>query len=618
MHGVKKYIYIGIISLITAHPLVTFSQNRKIDSLLKIISMQKSDTIEAEALKKIGLEFKTTGDFAKAIESEKKCINLYHKLNHSDGEARGYNNLGLIYFDVGNYAEATACYFSSIKLFEQVNDKSGLALAYNNLANTYDILENYKDALELHNKSLIIKKEVNNLYGVATSYNNIGIIYKKSGTYKKALDNYREALKIMKQINDEQGIAYITENISIVYVLMANIEHKAGNTKLSDSLYKEAILLQREALTIKEQIDDHEGIIIANLNFGTLYTKTSLYDSANIYLNQALNISKKIGARDLIADAYRDLSVLDSVQKDFRSAYLHFMSYKQYRDSIFNDETKQKIMFSKLQYEFDKKEMSITAEKKQKQLTIYIILGIMLFVLSTLLMLYYRYVTIKKEKVIVELQKLKVDEALGLSDLENIKLKLFNQEAQYKLLQDQINPHFLFNNLETINSLIGDTPDLAKEFIYYLSDFLRINIQNNEKLVLLKDEITLLNNYKELQTIRFGEAIQIKIDIDEDILHKLKTPYFSLLTLLENAVKHNIFTKEKTLVIEISYSDDYIEVKNNLQRRKNIKTTKTGLNNLNERYKLIMKKEITILEDNNFFIVRLPIISIETDEITSS
>ena len=611
MRSLKKYFFLSLLSSLIIPPCPIHSQTKKIDSLLKIISLQKADTIEAEVLKKLGLEYKIVGDFAKAIESEKRCIELYHKLNHLDGEARGYNNLGLIYFDIGNYAEAISCYFLSIKLFEKAKDKPGLALAYNNLGNTYDILENYKDALELHHKSLRIKKEINNLYGVATSYNNIGIIYKKTGAYNQALSNYTEALKLMKQINDEQGIAYITENISIVNVLMAIQNLKSGNKINSDSLFKYAIKLQREALYIKEKIEDNEGIIIAKLNFGTLYTKTNLYDSAFVYLNQALIQSKKIGARDLIADSYRDLSILDSTKGDFQSAYLNFKVYQQCKDSIFNDETKQKTLQSKLQYEFDKKEISMTAEKKQKQLMIYIILGVMLFILSTLLMLYYRYVNIKKQKVIVELQKRQADEALGLADLENTKLKLFNQEAQYKLLQEQINPHFLFNTLETINSLISNTPDLAKEFIYYLSDFLRINIQNNERLVLLKDEINLLNNYKELQTIRFGEAIQIKTNINEANLQTLKTPYFSLLTLVENAIKHNTFTKEKPLVIEISNSNNFIEVTNNLQRKRNMgTTTKTGLTNLNERYKLIVNKEILVVVDEKYFTVKLPYINL--------
>ena len=164
-------------------------------------------------------------------------------------------------------------------------------------------------------------------------------------------------------------------------------------------------------------------------------------------------------------------------------------------------------------------------------------------------------------------------------------------------------------------------------FVMYSAFSLEIESQNsrneyiqkqNKKLdndiksiALLKDEINLLNNYKELQTIRFGEAIQIKTNINEANLQTLKTPYFSLLTLVENAIKHNTFTKEKPLVIEISNSNNFIEVTNNLQRKRNMgTTTKTGLTNLNERYKLIVNKEILVVVDEKYFTVKLPYINL--------
>lgn len=192
--------------------------------------------------------------------------------------------------------------------------------------------------------------------------------------------------------------------------------------------------------------------------------------------------------------------------------------------------------------------------------------------------------------------------------LENAHLKLANLEAEYKLLKDQINPHFLFNALSTAKALIKKQPELAEEYIVRLSEFLRASINNNKKTVSLKEELGLCREYVSLNKIRFGEALlfENKLLIDPD---NYSVPYFSILSLLENAIKHNTFTIQNPLRISASNNDNYIEIKNNKQLKFVLEDSpKTGLKNLNDRYKLLNAPEIIIRETEYEYSVQIALI----------
>jgi two-component system, LytTR family, sensor kinase len=192
--------------------------------------------------------------------------------------------------------------------------------------------------------------------------------------------------------------------------------------------------------------------------------------------------------------------------------------------------------------------------------------------------------------------------------LENANLKLVNLEAEFKLLKDQINPHFLFNALSTAKALIKQKPELAEDYIVRLSDFLRASINNDKKTVSLKDELALCRDFISLNRIRFGEALQFECDIKTDADSHF-VPYFSLLSLLENAVKHNQFTLESPMKIKIAADDKKVIVNNNRQSKFRIDDSpKTGLKNLNERYKFLTGNNIAIDEAEDHFTITMSLI----------
>jgi two-component system LytT family sensor kinase len=188
------------------------------------------------------------------------------------------------------------------------------------------------------------------------------------------------------------------------------------------------------------------------------------------------------------------------------------------------------------------------------------------------------------------------------------KLREENLIFQNETLKNQINPHFLFNSLNTLSSLITSRPEDAEKFINKLSTIYRYILENSRKdRVSLLTEVEFISDYFELHKVRDQEKITLRIDVPG--APDLEIIPVSLQILIENAIKHNMATKENPLVISITIEDQYVVVKNNLQKMgMQIKSTKTGLKNLAERVRLVTKKDLIIDESGEYFIVKVPLL----------
>lgn len=188
------------------------------------------------------------------------------------------------------------------------------------------------------------------------------------------------------------------------------------------------------------------------------------------------------------------------------------------------------------------------------------------------------------------------------------KLREENLIFQNETLKNQVNPHFLFNSLNTISSLVQEQPEEAERFINHLSSIYRYIIENGHKnKVSLKSELDFITDYYNLHKTRDEEKILLSIDVPGADHYEILP--VSLQTLLENAIKHNIATRDNQLRITISIEGQFIVVKNNLQRKASqLKSTMTGLKNLSERIRLITGKEMIVEETEEYFTVKLPLI----------
>ena len=190
------------------------------------------------------------------------------------------------------------------------------------------------------------------------------------------------------------------------------------------------------------------------------------------------------------------------------------------------------------------------------------------------------------------------------------KMETAKVEAELEALKTQIDPHFIFNSLNTLSYLITREPQSARLFNDTLAKVYRYILGNREKdLVLLKEELEFISNYFYLLKIRFAEAVNMVIEINETSTEDFLIPPISLQTLVENAIKHNEFDEINPLDIKVTVNTNYIVVRNQVKpKQQYTPSNKIGLNNLDNRYKLITRKNIVIENNHRFFTVKLPIL----------
>lgn len=182
-------------------------------------------------------------------------------------------------------------------------------------------------------------------------------------------------------------------------------------------------------------------------------------------------------------------------------------------------------------------------------------------------------------------------------------------QVQYENLKQHLNPHFLFNSLTSLSSLIRTDQKLAINFLDGMSKIYRYILQSKDnETIALKEEIKFIDAFVQLQKTRFQNGLVFNIDIDEDFFHRKIVPV-TLQNLIENAIKHNIVDEESPLVIDMYVEDEYLVVKNNLQKKKFVDTSnKQGLESLQSLYKYLSDKPFTCEEIDGYYVVKIPLI----------
>lgn len=199
------------------------------------------------------------------------------------------------------------------------------------------------------------------------------------------------------------------------------------------------------------------------------------------------------------------------------------------------------------------------------------------------------------------------------SQIQISKIEKQQKENELKLLRSQIDPHFLFNNLNTLDSLIDSDSDKAKEYINRLSLIYRYLIQSKDAEVMeLSDELQFAENYKYLIETRFGTDYNFRFNYESDVTNKF-IPTGALQALLENVVKHNK-ADNKTIVTNIVIKDDSLTVSNTKASKLNKESLGTGLQNLQSRYQLLSDRNVIIENSNTHFVVSIPIIKLSEEK----
>jgi sensor histidine kinase YesM len=193
--------------------------------------------------------------------------------------------------------------------------------------------------------------------------------------------------------------------------------------------------------------------------------------------------------------------------------------------------------------------------------------------------------------------------------LKNAQLSRAKAEAELEALKNQIDPHFMFNSLNSLSYLITADSVKAKQFTEILADVYRyILSQKEQSLVMLDDEVAIMEKYVALLRLRFGEALRMKLHFNGHTPQDFLIPPISAFVALENAVKHNEIAEQTPLEISVYIIDTSLRISNKIQPKRSLQhSSHIGLTNLQERFKIITGKGIQVTRDNGYFQVDLPL-----------
>lgn len=213
-----------------------------------------------------------------------------------------------------------------------------------------------------------------------------------------------------------------------------------------------------------------------------------------------------------------------------------------------------------------------------------------------------------------------MEELKKTSKKEVVEQKLIatSANAQFESLKNQLDPHFLFNSLNVLSSLIDENPKQAQKFTASMSKIYRYVLEQKDKeLVTVEDEIEFAKTYCDLLKTRFEDSVDFIFEVNKEDYRRYVVP-LSLQLLLENCIKHNFATSSKPLIIKIFSENDILCIENNLQEREQMKESAgIGLANIVQRYSLLTKRNVFIEKSEDYFKVKLPVLSAKPNTIST-
>ncbi len=543
------------------------------------------------------------GIYSKGQENYLKALDIFRSLKESTLVNETLIGLSLSYEKGNNIKEAIDINSQLIKdALSKINKKEQTRWRNKN-GDLYLLLGNYQQALAEYTAVLAIEEKDKNKDGIIDANNRIGKVYLEQEKTNKAVQHYEKLEQIAEESKDEKTKADIYNNISRAYSKQNRID--------------DALKAKQKSLEVTIKLDDKDALAKEYVDVGNLYLEQKSSANALSFIEKGIQLSEESGDLMKKADGLKALSKAYRESGNIKKAMAFYEEYVSLKDSILSKREhevnnllygKDDLISRQKKLEMLEKDMALNqktidllrkdqkireAGLKRQQLIIYgLMSGLMLVFGSTWLIF-----------------------------ASSRKRRISNQKLALKSLSSQMNPHFIFNALNSVNSFIAKNDE--KSANKYLSDFsklMRAVMENSQHdFVPIATEIRILELYLQLEHSRFPEKFEYKFEIDESINRELEMPPMLIQPYIENAVWHGLRYKEEKgfLKVRISRVQSGIEVvieDNGIGRKKSIefktqnqkensslgmKNIESRLGIINELYKTQMKVVIEDLDEVN-------------------
>lgn len=506
-------------------------------------------SLEGECYGEMATMYRNLGDHTQALQSNKKALEIADVIQDNYWKGILYNNRGVILQAIGDYPGALKSFFRAIDLYDDIPD-SYPNVEILNIGRIYELQGDLDQALEYYFQSLEITKEhQTQKFRVAECYLVIGGIYLKKKETEKARDYFTDALNLLL----EGGHHYRTD---ICY-------SQIGETHLLENEPNKAIEFFNKALKIsrdKNEVNTEGEILLRLANANLQVNNISV---AQDYTHKALEIAVTTGYLELKRDAYSQLTNIYEQLGNYKTANEFQNLNNEVKDSLFNNQKVRALADMKTKYETERTEIELslveeqknTAEQKLRNNRITYIAIIIVLALASLFTFISFYFLRQRSRL--KLQAFRQKQMRLKREFEQKKNAL-----QILTLKNQLNPHFIFNALNSIgSSILKEKKTKAYDLLTNFSDLIRSSLDQSDKIsVTLKQELEFVNNYLVLEKNRFRDIFDYRINIAKDVDKKAKIPRMAIQVFVENAIKHGLRYKENDGLLKIDIEQKELNV----------------------------------------------------------
>ena len=564
---VKTIISLAFIYFLAVSALAQTAS--RIDTLKALIP-QKTDTSLVNIYLYLAKDY---GFFGKVPDSMEvyslKALQLSKKLNYQQGIERAYFCLGFLYDWKDEPVKSNEYYQKAYQILEESGNKRGMAAVLNNIGKNYMEWENYPKALEYFLQSISLEETIEDGKPIEPGYNNVATILYYQGDFDRAMEYRRKAFKTAIASGDKISLVQVFSNLSSDYMrrdesdsaffygrkalaLSREIQFPEGIIRTANQMANLSLKLSKLDSTLSylneaqasANPDYHSGLICySTLLRSDYYLKVNQQDSAIILAEKGLQLALNQSEASRITTAYEHLSEVHNHFGNFQEALSYMSRFHHLKDSLHTLAKNRQIVEMQAQYEADKKEKQIKALAKEnqyqelqlRQRNIALIAAIVVAVLSfALLMLYFR------QKILMEKQQ--------------------TLEARQRFLLTQMNPHFFFHALSSIQNFIYQQTDprITGAYLSKFAKLMRLVLENSrETYIPLEKEIDTLKFYLDLQQLRYGNGFEYKISVAPNLeIDLLMIPPMFAQPFIENSLEHGLANQTQQGFIQISFSEE--------------------------------------------------------------
>ncbi len=471
----------------------------------------------------------------------------------NDGQIKykgmAYYILGDVEYYRENYNQALQHYIKAQPFLEQSSDSAIVTTNYSNIALMYYYKANYSASLSYYEKCFALETQLNDSLGMAKSLQNMGLIFGNSKKYEMQQSYYKRAIEIYRKMGDKRSVADMALNLGVAFVFqkdydqgwnyyqealqayqelndsdrIASVQTNIGYYHIKVKNYEKAFDLFNTAISVFKSLDKKSGLINAYTGLGDLYAAMGQRNQAVDMYQICESINGEVGLLDIQRDNLLSLSAAYKGIGDNTNALRVYEQYNLIKDSIYAMNQSDKILELENRYKFQKSLNEVAELKARNRLyVIFFLLGAFLVICTGVFMLFYmRNRRMKENHRVLSLEQ--------------------------KVLRTQMNPHFIFNSLSTIQYYILENKMMdAVDFLADFAGLMRLVLQySQEEFITLDREREILDYYIKLQNKRFGDKVSYEIIIDKELSdNKIMIPPMLAQPFIENSFEHGELSKK--------------------------------------------------------------------------